>query len=414
MTGKLLLFGGTTEARKLLEHGLPAIYSVVTDYGAKQADGECGAEVVTGRMDRDAIVKFIKERGVTCAIDATHPYAVEATANIKSACEITGTPLMRVLRESTPLSGDIIKVSSCAEAAELLNTMECNALLTVGSKELASFTSVNNYKERLFPRVLPSSSVIASCEALGFDAGHIIAMQGPFSESMNIDMIDMTKAEVIVTKDGGTAGGTAEKFTAAAKRGIKVILVTRHEERGHSTEEALLWARRELGLSRPPLFPLLTDIENKKAVIAGGGKIALRRAMTLQKCGAHVKIISPSFCGEIKDLGFELVEKKYESSDLDGAFLAVAATNDRNANKKLAEDAKRAGIAVSVADAAGESTFFFPSLVTEEEVSVSISAAGLSPKLVRLLADRVREVLPLWVSSEREKITDSTKELQSQ
>ena len=109
-----------------------------------------------------------------------------------------------------------------------------------------------------------------------------------------------------------------------------------------------------------------------------------------------------------------IVEKKYESSDLDGAFLAVAATNDRNANKKLAEDAKRAGIAVSVADAAGESTFFFPSLVTEEEVSVSISAAGLSPKLVRLLADRVREVLPLWVSSERKKITDSTKELQSQ
>ena len=99
---------------------------------------------------------------------------------------------------------------------------------------------------------------------------------------------------------------------------------------------------------------------------------------------------------------------------MDGAFLAVAATNDRNANKKLAEDAKRAGIAVSVADAAGESTFFFPSLVTEEEVSVSISAAGLSPKLVRLLADRVREVLPLWVSSEREKITESTKELQSQ
>ena len=123
MTGKLLLFGGTTEARKLLEHGLPAIYSVVTDYGAKQADGECGAEVVTGRMDRDAIVKFIKERGVTCAIDATHPYAVEATANIKSACEITGTPLMRVLRESTPLSGDIIKVSSCAEAAELLKML---------------------------------------------------------------------------------------------------------------------------------------------------------------------------------------------------------------------------------------------------------------------------------------------------
>ena len=172
MTGKLLLFGGTTEARKLLEHGLPAIYSVVTDYGAKQADGECGAEVVTGRMDRDAIVKFIKERGVTCAIDATHPYAVEATANIKSACEITGTPLMRVLRESTPLSGDIIKVSSCAEAAELLNSMDCNVLLTVGSKELASFTSVNNLLAAVCCVSASAASKIAPDVQVGFSSGH--------------------------------------------------------------------------------------------------------------------------------------------------------------------------------------------------------------------------------------------------
>ena len=74
-------------------------------------------------------------------IDVTHPYAVEVTRNIRSACDRTGTPLLRVLRDAALAEGvgseeGVTRVGSCREAAELLDGREGErALLTVGSKE---------------------------------------------------------------------------------------------------------------------------------------------------------------------------------------------------------------------------------------------------------------------------------------
>ncbi|NLL37062.1 MAG: precorrin-6A reductase [Fretibacterium sp.] len=404
-SGRLLIFGGTTEARELLARGLPALYSTATEYGAELAEGLPGVEPQAGRLDASGMEQLIRDKGVTCVIDATHPYAVEVSRNIRTACLATNTPLRRVLRTETAGGGEedgaCMRVSSCREAAELLNRRSGSVLLTVGSKELKEFTAVENYRERLYVRVLPTAEVLRSCEALGFLPNQILAMQGPFSEAMNRAMLEMTGASVLVTKDGGAAGGAAAKLAAARSMGVEVLLISRPDDSGCSVDEALLWARRLLGLDRPPLFPAWCDLEGKEVLIAGGGAVALRRAETFARCGARLRVVSPEFHSSFPQ-GSELLARCFRPDDLDEASFAVAATDDRSVNHLIGMEARRRGIPVSVADAAAESTFYFPSLITEGPSAASVSTAGLSPSLARRLSDRLREVWARWVREEME------------
>ncbi len=406
MREKLLLFGGTTEAREIAESGLPMICCVATEYGAEVLHEAPGLDVRTGRMNAEEMAALIKGEGITVVADATHPYAAAVTAEIKKACAAAGVDYMRIVRARTPLPEGTVTVESCAEAARLLDECDERALIATGSKELDVFTNVHGYRERLFPRVLPSKDVIERCAALGFGPGQIIAMRGPFSAAMNAELLRMTGASVLVTKDGGAAGGMPEKIEAARAAGARLIVVGRAEEEGRSVREALLLLRRRLGAPRPPLFPMLTDVEKRKTVIAGGGSVALRRARTLAKCGAEVHVVSPEFAEGFEEGPFILHRKRWESADGEGAFMIIAATGDRGLNRRIGEEAKEAGVPVSVADAAEECSFYFPSLVTEGEAAASVSAGALSPRLTRRLADRLREVWGGWVAEEKSKIME--------
>ena len=396
MKPQILVFGGTTEAREILGSGLPMYYSAATEYGTAITGESSNAVHLTGRMDRECIVSFIKENNITFVIDATHPYAKDASANIREACSEARVKLVRVARAETPAPKETVTVASCKEAAEYLDKTEDIALITVGSKELHEFTAVHDYKTRLYPRVLPVMPSLEECERLGFDPRHIIAMHGPFSEEMNSALLLTTKATVMVTKDGGKSGGTEEKYSAAEKNGVKILLVKRPEDKGITVREAIALAREEIQAPLLSMFPLLRNLEGRKAVIIGGGKIAARRAATLLKCGAELYVISKEFPAEFGSKAV-LVQKEFEPSDLDGADLAVAATNSREVNRLTGEEAKRRGIEVSVCDAQEESTFFFPSLITCENISVSVSSAGTSPSDTRKISDRIREALPSWV-----------------
>ena len=400
--GRLLLFGGTTEARELLERGLPAIYCAATDYGADLVRGLPNVEARPGRLDAEGIAALIRDEGVPCVIDATHPYAREVTANVRAACERTGTPLLRVLRASGVPSGaeGVTRVPSCAAAAELLNAREGAVLLTVGSRELSAFASVRDGGRRLFARVLPAEESLRACAAIGLDPAHVLAMQGPFSLEMNLAMLRDVGAAALVTKDGGPAGGMEAKLTAARRLGVEVILVERPADGGVSVEEALLWARRMLGLSRPPLFPVMRDIEGRLVLVVGGGAVARRRAETLLRCGARVRAVSPRFCADFPEVA-ERLQRAFAPEDLDGALLAVAASGSRTTNREASRRARERGIPVSVADNAAEGDFFFPSLVASGAAAASVSSAGLSCSLTRRLSDRLRAVWEGWVAEER-------------
>lgn len=235
----LLIFSGTTEGRLLaerLEDRYCVTVSVATGYGRELADA---GQVVAGRMDCAQMVQLMKEKKIDIVADATHPYAREATTNIRAAAEQAGAYYLRIVRRRAERQG-VTVVNSAGEAAALLQQREGNVLLTTGSKELDIFATVKDYRERLYPRILPVVGSVGRCCGLGYEVSHIIAMQGPFSRELNVALMRQFQIRILVTKDSGPEGGMEEKLEAARELGAEVILIERPEEKdGMTLEEAL-------------------------------------------------------------------------------------------------------------------------------------------------------------------------------
>ena len=237
MKDRILIFGGTTEGRvlaaKLSGLGYNVTVSVATDLGAEEL-GDGKASVRVGRLDEDQMTCVIPDFDLV--IDATHPYAVEVTAHVRSACGRCGVPLRRLLRAQSQAEG-CIRVDSCAQACDYLASRPGNVLLTTGAKELGAFRALE--PERVFARVLPTHPALEACEALGLPHRNILALQGPFTEHMNVAMLEQYHIRWLVTKDGGRAGGFEEKLRAARRAGADVILVGRPVEEGLTMDEIL-------------------------------------------------------------------------------------------------------------------------------------------------------------------------------
>ncbi len=233
---KVLIFGGTTEGREIAEYcatrGIAALSSVATELGAELLPE--GADVTVGRLDIDGMTELIR-RGFSLVIDATHPYAEEASANIKAACERVGVRYFRVIREGGAEYGDV--VSDTDELVKRLNAVSGTILSTLGSKEAAALTEISGYAERVWLRVLPGAENIERCVSLGFDREKIIAARGPFSVEQNIADLRKSGAAVLVTKNSGAAGGYPEKAAAARECGVMLITIGRPRESGLSLDE---------------------------------------------------------------------------------------------------------------------------------------------------------------------------------
>lgn len=237
----IALFSGTTEGRalslELAGAGYAVTVFVATEYGTEEQGEHAGIEVREGRVDQEEMRRILP--GFSHCIDATHPYAKEVTKNLRAACEQTGVPYFRLKRGESLLKEDdpVITVATTEEAAKVLEEMEGNALLSTGAKELAAYAPAG--PERLYPRVLPSKDSIASCEAAGIPHRNIIAMQGPFTQEMNEATIRQYAIRVLVTKDGGKAGGFRDKIEAAKSTGITVLVIRRPEDQGMAADEIL-------------------------------------------------------------------------------------------------------------------------------------------------------------------------------
>ncbi len=234
----ILIFSGTADGRRLskelADKGAAVTVCVATEYGREEQGAHGGVRVLTGRRDADEIAALLP--GISLCIDATHPYAALVSQNIRSACERTGVPYRRLLRDACEAEGSVV-VSNAAEAAAYLSNTEGKILLAIGSKELAAFRGLD--AERLCPRILPSHASLAACEALGIPHRNIVAMQGPFSLALNAALIRQLGARFLVTKDGGAVGGFPEKAAAARETGAVLIVLRRPEEDGGSYDEIL-------------------------------------------------------------------------------------------------------------------------------------------------------------------------------
>lgn len=206
-------------------------------------------------------------------IDATHPYAAVVSENILTACAAAGVRCIRVERENAgagklelaPEGAALHWVDSVEEAAAWLareiSDAKCmpatsdmktqvpglrenrkerppaarathrpNILITTGSKELAPYTQIPDFAERCYVRALPTVEALEKCQVLGFRREHLILMQGPFSEEMNVAQLRYADAGYLVTKASGETGGFPEKCEAALALGVEVVCIGRPKE----------------------------------------------------------------------------------------------------------------------------------------------------------------------------------------
>ena len=271
---KIWIFGGTTEGRLLAEYcsreKIEAWVSVASEYGEEllqeelMESGNAGnpdlnhntclakknlktvqassvIKVLRGRMDRYQMEEFIRNQGIHLVIDATHPHARLVSEEILEACGRTGVRLERCLRAEGEQNKarDWVEVDSIQEAVSFLSSVSGMIFATTGSKELEALCQIPDYQKRVYARVLPTSNVLKKCEKLGITGSHLIAMQGPFSTEMNTLFLRQTKAEWLLTKDSGRAGGFQEKVEAARENGTRVVVIRRPKENGISLEEAM-------------------------------------------------------------------------------------------------------------------------------------------------------------------------------
>ena len=248
MMKRILVFAGTTEGRRIAEYlrdtDMISYVSVATEYGKTLIEEEGGMKLLCGRMDEDEIVGFIFEKEINLVIDATHPFAVLVTGNIKRACKRAGVEYMRCLREASECAGfeqeeNVVIVESVQKAVEYLKTVEGKVFIATGSKELQFYTDIPDYKERCYARILSTKVSVDKSIELGFEGAHLIAMQGPFSKELNVAMLNATKADYFVTKESGKTGGFEEKLQAAKETGVTLIVVGRPDETGLSVEEVI-------------------------------------------------------------------------------------------------------------------------------------------------------------------------------
>lgn len=282
------------EAGETLGLPICAEVYVATAYGASLLPAGPGIRVHVGRLDaaemRALFEAARQTSGPLLVIDATHPYAAVVSENILAACAVAGVRCIRVERESTGTEGKLTSqegaalhwVDSIEEAAAWLahetSDAKCmpdtsgmktqvpgqgengkertpvawatigndapevpdrpsseaphrpNILITTGSKELAPYTQIPDFAARCYVRALPTVEALEKCQQLGFRREHLILMQGPFSEEMNVAQLRYADAGYLVTKASGETGGFPEKCEAALALGVEVVCVGRPKE----------------------------------------------------------------------------------------------------------------------------------------------------------------------------------------
>ncbi|MCI7301750.1 MAG: precorrin-6A reductase [Clostridiales Family XIII bacterium] len=401
----ILIFAGTTEGRKLAEAaaaGQSSTHrfwvSVATEHGRRLLPKDSGRlTVLARRLSRDEMTGLIQREKIQWVIDATHPYAVEATEYIRAAAEDTGASYWRLVRHGEESPDSYTIVDNAKEAADYLKTTSGKVLVTTGSKELEAFTRIPDFEKRLYPRILPTPEMVAKAFSLGFDAAHLICMQGPFSYESNLAMLRQIKADYLVTKESGAAGGFAEKLAAAEEAGAGVIIIGRPQrEEGISLEEAMaLCSLEEAPKERAAWFPMFCDLTGKQILVVGGGRIAARRIRILSQYDCRLTIVAPQVLAPVKELErqglLRIKEKPYEEADLLGADLVLAATGDRQLNKSIGETCKQRNITVNVADRKEECDFYFPGVIRHGDLTIGFTAGGKDhalAKKARILIER--------------------------
>jgi precorrin-6A/cobalt-precorrin-6A reductase len=223
--------------------------TTTTDYGGKLAKNAGSDDVIAKPLSKEEIINILSTDNSTknknkntnanetgnnfdLLIDATHPFATNATSTAIEAAKIADVGYIRFERPTLDYSKykNVYFVDSFEEAGTLLvsdfkgkNILHLAGVNTI--EKVLKFKEIP--KKNFFARVLPVKSSIEKCNSMGIVGEHIIAMQGVFSKEFNEALMKEIDAQIIITKESGDTGGVPLKIEAANELGISIILVNR-------------------------------------------------------------------------------------------------------------------------------------------------------------------------------------------
>lgn len=157
-------------------------------------------------------------------------------------------------------------------------------------------------------------------------------------------------------------------------------------------------------------YPIFIDLKDKDCLVVGGGPVGVRKALTLEKCGAKVRLISDRITQgmeRLKETTVSIIQKEYEKDDIKGMFLVFAATNHADTNRSIQWDARQAGMLCNVADDPDKSDFIVPSSLNRGDLIVSVSTSGASPAMAR----KIRQELEKFFDPAYEVLLDLMKNI---
>lgn len=229
----ILLLAGTSDARELAvavqNEGYGVLATVVTGHAAEKLEA-AGIRAHVGRLDDVQLARLAKANGAKAIVDASHPFAEEASKNAMKAAAAAKIPYIRYERQASSfLSGKVTFVESYEEAAELAAEKGGVVMLTTGGKTLDIFAAklLGRPNVRVIARMLPRKENLEKCERLGFSQEQIVMMQGPFTKEFDLALFRHYGVTLLITKESGKAGFVEEKLAAAGELGIETIVIRR-------------------------------------------------------------------------------------------------------------------------------------------------------------------------------------------
>jgi siroheme synthase-like protein len=147
-------------------------------------------------------------------------------------------------------------------------------------------------------------------------------------------------------------------------------------------------------------LPVGLDVRGRICIVVGGGQVGTRKVNNLLRAGAAVSVVSPYVSEEVKDLAesgrIRWENRPYAAYDMDGVFLAVAATDDEALNTQVIQDAAERGVLACDASSASRSGVIFGALHRTEGITVAVFTDGEDPSLARRTRDRIADVEGDW------------------
>ena len=138
---------------------------------------------------------------------------------------------------------------------------------------------------------------------------------------------------------------------------------------------------------------MFIDVNKRRCVIIGGGNIGQEKVEKLLECDADVFVISPEVNPYVEELAssqqISWDKREYPQGDLEGAFIAIAATDDNTVNRQIAKEAEDRNVLLNVVDVTHLCTFIAPSVARRGEVTIATSTGGASPALARTFREKL-------------------------